>query len=81
MTTEDGYEEVVCTVCKEVTETVVLPALGHTSGEWVIDSEATCEADGHRHKVCTVCGENFDEEVWLTGDLEGKWRNTHQCNQ
>lgn len=61
--TEDGYEEVVCTVCKEVTETIVLPALGHTSDEWVIDTEATCEADGHRHKVCTVCGENFEEET------------------
>jgi len=61
--TEDGYEEVVCTVCKEVTETIVLPALGHTSDEWVIDTEATCEADGHRHKVCTVCGESFDEET------------------
>ena len=32
-------------------------ALGHAWGEWIIDTEATEEADGLKHHVCGTCGE------------------------
>jgi len=68
--TEDGYEEVICTVCKEVTDTVVLPALGHVSDEWIVDAEATCVQAGHHHKVCSVCQEVFaDEDIEALGHI------------
>ena len=28
----------------------------HTAGEWIIDTPATAETDGSKHKECTVCG-------------------------
>lgn len=60
---EDGYEEVWCTVCGEVTETIVLPATGHTPGEWQVLAEATCETEGKRQTVCTQCGTVCEEEA------------------
>ena len=37
--------------------TMRIPATGHTSSDWIIDEEATYEADGSKHKECTVCHE------------------------
>lgn len=70
--TEDGYEEVWCSVCNEVTETVVLPALGHTLGDWQIIAEPTCEETGKQQKVCSVCGEVCEEaEIEAIGHTPG----------
>lgn len=70
--TEDGYEEVWCSVCNEVTETVTLPALGHTLGDWQIIAEPTCEETGKQQKVCSVCGEVCEEaEIEAIGHTPG----------
>lgn len=70
--TEDGYEEVWCSVCNEVTETVVLPALGHTLGDWQIIAEPTCEETGKQQKVCSACGEVCEEaEIEAIGHTPG----------
>ncbi len=70
--TEDGYEEVWCSVCNEVTETVVLPALGHTLGDWQIIAEPTCEETGKQQKVCSACGEVCEEaEIEAIGHTRG----------
>ena len=37
----------------------------HTASDWITDSEATCKAEGARHKECTKC-----EEVLETGTIE-----------
>ena len=34
----------------------------HSSGEWIIDKEATIEEAGSRHKECTVCGKILETE-------------------
>ena len=34
----------------------------HSSGEWIIDKEATIEEAGSRHKECTVCGTILETE-------------------
>lgn len=60
--TESGYEEVWCVMCNEVTETVEIPALGHTLLDWETTKEATCEEDGSRQKVCSKCGSVVEEE-------------------
>jgi hypothetical protein len=42
----------------EITGSVILEKLEHTwSDEWVIDREATTDAEGSKHKVCLNCGE------------------------
>ena len=55
---KDGYAVVVCSDCgQEMGNRTVLKATGkHTWGAWVIDKQATCETEGKRHHVCTVCG-------------------------
>lgn len=38
-------------------------AVDHTSGDWIVDREATTAAEGSRHKECTVCGEVLETET------------------
>ena len=51
--TEAGLKTGTCSVCGESQATEVIPALGHTVGEWVND------VDNHWH-VCSVCEEKVD---------------------
>ena len=53
-----SYDEVVyCAECSEEISrtTKVIEKLSHTPSEWIIDTEATCKAEGTKHKECTVC--------------------------
>ena len=47
-----------CSACNKVivAQTIVPKTDSHTSSGWIIDTEATCKAEGTRHKECTVCG-------------------------
>ena len=36
---------------------------GHTWGEWIIDTVATCTDPGARTHLCTLCGENETEQT------------------
>ncbi len=53
--TEDGRKTYTCLRdgC-EYSYDVVIPAKGHTFGEWITTKEPTC-ADGEKQRVCTVC--------------------------
>ncbi len=53
--TEDGRKTYTCLRdgC-EYSYDVVIPAKGHTFGEWITTKEPTC-ADGEEQRVCTVC--------------------------
>ena len=53
-----SYDEVIyCVVCnKEITRTnKTIAKLSHTPSEWITNTEATCKAEGTKHKECTVC--------------------------
>ena len=41
----------------------LIPALGHTEGEWKIEKEPTYSQPGRRVRRCTVCGEILDIET------------------
>ena len=59
-----GMEYNVCEICGETLgNSTVLPATGHTAGEWEVVLEATYEADGKKVQKCTTCGEIVAEEV------------------
>ena len=48
----------------EVTkESLVIPAIGHSYGEWVDEIPATCTENGTKgHYTCSTCGRNFNDE-------------------
>ena len=59
-----GMEYDVCEICGEtIGDSTVIPATGHTAGEWETVIEPTYEADGKKVQKCTVCGEVVAEEV------------------
>lgn len=47
-----------CSACNKVivAQTIVQKTDNHTPSDWIIDTEATCKAEGTRHKECTECG-------------------------
>ena len=62
-----------CSGCDEIFDFA-----SHTESDWIVDAEATAEADGHRHKECTVCGYHTAEEIikktsaqYIPGDING----------
>ncbi|MBP3605845.1 MAG: leucine-rich repeat protein [Clostridia bacterium] len=65
---DGSYDEVVyCSECgEEISRTSkTTEKLLHTPSEWIIDTEATCKAEGTKHKECTVC-----HEVLETGKID-----------
>ena len=77
---EDGYKVVVCSRCgKETGGKTVIPATGnHTWGEWIVDKESTCEADGSRHHDCKVCGQKRVERLPKYGhSTQGKTKTVN----
>lgn len=53
--TEDGSKTVVCEDCGETLSTEVIPATGHSFGDWTVTKEATCFEDGEETCTCSVC--------------------------
>ena len=54
--TEMGYTTYTCTRCGQSHKDDYTKPTGHTESDWIIDTEPTADAEGLRHKVCTVCG-------------------------
>ncbi len=53
-----------CSACGEViVAQTVIPKLEHRYGEWIIDQDATEDADGSKHRVCSVCGHQQTETI------------------
>ena len=56
----DGY---YCDICEYIiTEQQVISALGHSASDWIVTLEPTCTAKGSRHKICTVCNVELENE-------------------
>lgn len=79
--TEDGYKEVWCIVCNEVTETVKVPATGHTLADWEIAKDPTCLEAGSRQRICSVCKTYFEEEeIAALGHIKGEYQVTKEAD-
>lgn len=79
--TEDGYKEVWCVVCNEVTETINVPATGHTMADWEIAKDPTCLAAGNRQRVCSVCKTYYeDEAIVALGHAKGEYKVTKEAD-
>ena len=96
--TEAGsYDSVVyCSECgtELSSEHIVVPALGHSYGDWEVTKNPTCTEEGSEHRICSVCGHediraiealghNYSEEwtidVEPTYDHEGS--KSHHCSR
>lgn len=64
-----GVVKNVCSVCKQEEQPTEVPATGvHTYGDWVVDTPATCVANGSQHHECGVCGAREDAVISATGE-------------
>lgn len=54
-------KKAICSVCK--VEYGAVDPSNHKPGDWIVEKEATEDADGYRYKLCTVCSEKVAEEV------------------
>lgn len=61
---------VKCTVCGEIlTAQEVIPVKGHEYGEWIVNSQPTCETRGQKYRTCTYenCKMKQVEDIPATG--------------
>ena len=72
---EAGYENTICSVCKDIIVENILPKTDHIASDWEITKPATCTETGTRIKTCITCSITMASEiVSATGHDEGKWR-------
>ena len=65
----DGKDCYVCRSCLAEFSVKVLPATGHTAGDWEIESEPTCTKSGVKIKKCITCKEVLETENF--GEAKG----------
>lgn len=83
--TEGGYTLHACTNCTYSYRDNETEKLGHDWGEWIIDTAATEESEGAKHRVCNRCTDVENEKIpkvekvysgiyWVSGNkyLTGK---------
>ncbi len=61
--TEDGYTLHTCENCGATVKSDIVPAFGHTEGEWITEEEATNAKAGLKVKYCLTCGEEVAREI------------------
>ena len=72
--TASGKEQKVCKRCEVVLNVDIIPAKGHTEGEYKTEKEPTCEESGTSVKRCTSCNEVLDEkEINSLGHTAGEF--------
>ena len=73
--TKGSYNIVTyCSVCnaKISSEEKTVEKKPHTCSNWIIDKNATCKAEGTKHKECTVCHTKLE-----TGKIDKLTTHTH----
>lgn len=50
-----------------------IPAHTH-KGNWIVRQDASCETNGERYFVCTVCGQTVTEAIPATGHSWSAWK-------
>ena len=68
--TEPGYTgDVYCTTCGALVSLgEIIPATGHSFGEWEVTLEPTCFIHGLKTRTCANCGETETEVIPATGE-------------
>ena len=66
--TLDGQVLHVCTLCEFRLLQSVIPATGHTVGEWELDNHPDIGEPGRQHKSCVICSEIMEYETFWDDD-------------
>lgn len=78
---KDGQVLYTCTLNPEHTQTVVIPATGHTWDEGKVTTEPTCTEEGVRTYTCTVCGATRTEAIEANGHSWSAWKTTKEATE
>lgn len=65
--TETGLITKTCKICGHA-ETEVIPAKGHSWGEWTVTKAATAKEGGEEERVCSTCGATETRTTKPTGE-------------
>ncbi len=65
--TTDGSRSIHCTKCDAIKDSEVIPAKGHTWGEWKDISSPDCDDEGTRERECSVCHTKQTEGLAASG--------------
>ena len=67
-----------CAVCNTVlVKQEVVPATGHTAGEWIEQIAPTCTGQGSQYQACTICNAVLAVEALAPkGHNTGEWTQT-----
>lgn len=69
-----------CNACgTEFDEATVIPAKGHSFGDYTETKEATCTAKGEATATCSVCGETDTKEIAAKGHSFGDYTVTKEA--
>ena len=68
--------------CNEV-ESEVIPATGHTFGEWTVTTPATCETEGQETRTCADCNETETRVIKALGHefVDYTYNNDATCEK
>ncbi len=71
-TTAGKTEGSHCSVCNTVIKAqIIIKALGHSEGTWIVDKDATCMQAGSRHTSCVRCDKILTtDEIPATGHTD-----------
>lgn len=71
--TEKGYTTYSCKKCDSTYADDYVAATGHTYGNWIVVTAATCTTNGSKERVCH-CGAKETEVIASEGHTYGAWR-------
>ena len=60
--TEEGQQDVICTECNAILESQMIPATGHSFGEYRIVERPSKDKNGLKVRTCKVCAETETKE-------------------
>ncbi|MBE6630084.1 MAG: MBL fold metallo-hydrolase [Ruminococcaceae bacterium] len=75
----EGYRHQNCFVCNQVAKVEVLPAKGHSFGEWKTLNSSTCSKQGEEGRICTVCGVGERRLLPLAEHTPASWTTDLQA--
>ena len=60
----NGMSYYICTECgKQIGDATIIPATGHSWGEWQVTKDATATTEGSRERECAACGKKETEII------------------
>ena len=66
----NGMSYYICTECgKQIGEATIIPATGHSWGEWHVTKDATATTEGSRERECAACGKKETEIIPILAQI------------